>query len=205
MVRQCHVGRGRPFASPVLEVRMQRRKFIDIVPNRFERSLNDFTRQRFVTHKVNVIGKNASVAHNPGGYSRFDCGDIIALNRHPYTLFFLSRTIQRNEADPDVSFRFLDLGGSNGVVADIRPSLNHRIDTIIDGRDGDDFDIIPGHPSVREPGENMKPDSYVRRIFASHPLSLNIIDGLDSRVLLDDKAYLQRRATHDESRVWNVR
>src|SRR5262249_13125081 len=51
----------------------------------------------------------------------------------------------------------------------------------------------------------MEPDSYVSRIFASHSLSLNIIDGLDSRVFLDDKAYLQRRAAHDESRAWNVR
>src|SRR5262245_8150832 len=91
------------------------------------------------------------------------------------------------------------------MVAHICTSLNHRIDAIVDCGDGYDFDIIPGHPSVREPGEDMEPDSYVSRIFASHPLSLNIIDGLDSRVLLDDKAYLQRRATHDESCVWNVR
>ena len=67
MIGNGHIGGYRAFARPILELRVQGGQLGDVVPNRFERSLNDFAGQRFVTDEVNVVGEDASVADYASG------------------------------------------------------------------------------------------------------------------------------------------
>ena len=86
------------------------------------------------------------------------------------------------------------------MVADIGPSLHQRVDAVIDGGDGHDFNIVPGHSRARQGGVDMVPDGDVSRIFTRHALSLNIVNGLDRGVLLDYQAnaYTVVSANHNK-------
>ena len=54
--------RTRPVRASSLELRMQRRKFHDIVPDSFQGGLDDLIRKRFMTDEVNVIGEDTGIA-----------------------------------------------------------------------------------------------------------------------------------------------
>ena len=65
--RDRDVGRCGALAGPLIELGIERRQFVDVVPDRFQRMRDDFVGQSFVPDHINVISKHTGVADNASG------------------------------------------------------------------------------------------------------------------------------------------
>ena len=93
MIWNRHIGGRGPFARPVLELRMQRRKFLDIVPDSFQGGLDDLVRNRFMTDEVNIIREDTGIANDSRGGAALKDRDIVTGNCLSDTRLALSGTV----------------------------------------------------------------------------------------------------------------
>jgi hypothetical protein len=107
--------------------------------------------------------------------------------------------------DADRRVGLAHLRGAEGVLGDVRAALHERVDAFVDGGDGDDLHVAPREAGRGEVTEHVVPDGDVRRVLAGHPLALDVLDGLDGRVLADEKADHVRPAAQHQARRRGVR
>ena len=105
---------------------------------------------------------------------------------------------------PDGGVGLLDLRRIQRVLSDVGAVLQEGIDAVVDSVHGHHLDVAPAEPGAREVTEHVVPDREMRTVFTGEALALDVVDGLDRRVLPHEEPDHQRRAAHHEPHVGRV-
>src|SRR5438105_5664231 len=205
MVRDRGVRIDRAVLRPLLEHRMDRHELLAAFPHRLQRRLDDLIGHGLAGEEVRVVGDDAGVLDDARDRAGLDDPRIVAGYGLLHARLAVRRAIVRNVAHADGGVGLLDLRRVERVLRDVGPTLQERVDAVVDGVDGNDLHVAPGEPRAGEMTEHVVPDRQVRAVLAGEALALDVVDVLDRRLLAHEEPDHQRRAAHHEPHVRRVR